>query len=404
MAWITIGLLSVAAPTLAQEPLTRADALRLEREAKAAHLAPPESSRAERLLIWLENGRFLERILSEPVGLHPVLGSVTSGGGFAVGPGYRRPGLFGGHADLTLTAATSASLRRYWLIDTRLTLPRLAGGRAFADVGAQRYDFPSEEFFGIGADSRPEDDVTYGLKNLVVSGGGGVRPHPLLSVAGRIEWMTPRISGGREDRSIQEVFDDQSAPGLERQPDFLRYTVSAEVNYRQPLGNPRRGGRYFVAYSRANDLDLDAYSFSRVDVDLQQYIPLLSDRRVLALRMVTSASTPTDQHRVPFYFQHTLGGPEDLRGFDRFRFRDDSLLLLQAEYRWEIFAAVDGAIFYDAGDVAARAGDLDLGDLKSDYGIGFRFGTSNGVFLRVEGAFGNRGGGKHFVMRYGHVF
>ena len=113
MAWITIGLLSVAAPTLAQEPLTRADALRLEREAKAAHLAPPESSRAERLLIWLENGRFLERILSEPVGLHPVLGSVTSGGGFAVGPGYRRPGLFGGHADLTLTAATSASLRRY---------------------------------------------------------------------------------------------------------------------------------------------------------------------------------------------------------------------------------------------------------------------------------------------------
>ena len=100
-------------------------------------------------------------------------------------------------------------------------------------MGAQRYDFPSEEFFGIGADSRPEDDVTYGLKNLVVSGGGGVRPHPLLSVAGRIEWMTPRISGGREDRSIQEVFDDQSAPGLERQPKFA-------------LGRPLHMGAYGV--------------------------------------------------------------------------------------------------------------------------------------------------------------
>lgn len=306
-AWLAIGLFSTATPTLAQEPLTRADALRIEREAKAARLAPPESPRAERALVWLENGRVLERLLADPVGFHPVLGSVTSGGGFAVGPGYRRPGIFGGHADLTLTAA--ASLRRYWLVDTRLALPRLAGGRAFADVGAQRYDFPAEEFFGIGANSSGEDDVSYGLKNLVVSGGAGVRPHPLLSVAGRVEWMTPRISGGTDDRSIQEAFDDRSAPGLERQPDFLRYTVSAEVNYRQPQGNPRRGGRYVLAYSRAKDLDLDAYDFSRIDVDLQQYVPLFTDRRVLALRMVTSASTPTDEHRVPFYFQQTLGGP-----------------------------------------------------------------------------------------------
>ena len=204
-------------------------------------------------------------------------------------------------------------------------------------------------------------------------------------------------------RSIQDVFDDASTPGLDRQPNFLRYEVSADFNYRQPLGNPRRGGRYFVAYSHFDDRDLDAYSFSRVNVDLQQYIPLLSDRRVLALRMVTSASDTTDQNQVPFYLQRTLGGPDDLRGFRRFRFRDENLLLLQAEYRWEIFTAVDGAIFYDAGKVASRIEDLDFSDLESDYGIGFRFGTVNGIFLRVEGAFGSSGG-KHFILRYGHVF
>ena len=79
------------------------------------------------------------------------------------------------------------------------------------------------------------------------------------------------------------------------------------------------------------------------------------------------------------------------------------LLLLQAEYRWEIFTAVDGALFYDTGKVASRVDDLDFRNLESDYGIGFRFGTRNGVFLRVEGAFGSSGG-KHFVMRFGHVF
>ena len=106
---------------------------------------------------------------------------------------------------------------------------------------------------------------------------------------------------------------------------------------------------------------------------------------------------------MPFYYQRTLGGPDDLRGFRQFRFRDKNVLLLQAEYRWEIFTAVDGAIFYDAGRVAPRFEDLGFNDLESDYGIGFRFGTRNGVFLRVEGAFGSSGG-KHFILRFGHVF
>ena len=124
---------------------------------------------------------------------------------------------------------------------------------------------------------------------------------------------------------------------------------------------------------------------------------------MLAFHAFTSLSDADDGQQVPFYLQRSLGGPDDLRGFRRFRFRDRHVLLLQAEYRWEIFTAVDGAIFYDAGKVASRAEDLDLQDLESDYGIGFRFGTANGVFLRIEGAFGS-GDGKHFVFRFGHVF
>ena len=399
--WVTVGLLALGDHAVAQEPATRAEALRLEREAKAQQLTPPEPSRSERLLIWLENGRILERLLSPPIGLYPILGSITSGGGFAVGPGYRRPGLLAGHVDLNVFAA--GTIQRYWMLDATMTMPRLAGGRVFADVGARRYDFPSEEFFGVGAGSRREDAVTYGLKNLVIGAGTGVRPHSRLSVATRVEWLTPRVSGGADDRSIQDLFDDASAPGLERQPNFLRYALSVDFNYRQPLANPRRGGRYFVGYSRVDDRDLDAYSFSRVDVDLQQYVPLLTDRRVLALRILTSTSHVTGRNQVPFYLQPSLGGADNLRGFRRFRFRDNNMLLLQAEYRWEIFSAVDGALFYDAGKVASRAADLDFTDLESDYGIGFRFGTTRGVFLRVDGAFGSRGG-KHFILRYSNVF
>ena len=64
---------------------------------------------------------------------------------------------------------------------------------------------------------------------------------------------------------------------------------------------------------------------------------------------------------------------------------------------------LDMAFFYDAGKVASRLEDLDLNDLETDYGIGFRFGTKNGIFLRVEGAFGSSAG-KHFILRFSDVF
>ena len=51
----------------------------------------------------------------------------------------------------------------------------------------------------------------------------------------------------------------------------------------------------------------------------------------------------------------TLGGNDTLRGFRNYRFRGPHALLLQAEYRWELWSGLDGALFYDAGKVALRA-------------------------------------------------
>ncbi|MND09861.1 hypothetical protein D3C83_335130 [compost metagenome] len=53
--------------------------------------------------------------------------------------------------------------------------------------------------------------------------------------------------------------------------------------------------------------------------------------------------------------------------------------------------------------VAPTAEELSIHELESDYGIGFRFGSVNGVFLRVEGAFGSNDGA-HFIFRFAHVF
>lgn len=394
-------LAGAVSPARAQEPETRSELFERERREKAKQLKPYEPGRLERALLWLENGRLLERVLNPAEGLYPKIGTITPGGGFALGPAYRRPGLFGGHADLSAFAAASVS--KYWMLEARLRLPRLARGKMFAEVHGQRYDFPAEDFFGLGPQSRREDHSTYGLENSMIGAAAGVRPAQWISFGGGVDRLSPSISAGDAGRSIGQVFDLARVPGATTQPDFLRYEAVADLNYREPRGNPRRGGQYKLSLQRFDGREANRYGFSRVEVDVQQYISLLRNRRVLALRGLASLSDAEDGREVPFYLQRTLGGPDDLRGFRRFRFRDRNLLLLQAEYRWEIFTAVDGAVFYDAGKVAARREDLNLENLESDYGIGFRFGTSNGVFLRIEGAFGSSGG-KHFIFRFGHVF
>jgi hypothetical protein len=390
-----------AAAAFAQEPATRAEALAREREAKSKQLAPPQPSRTERVLMALENDRIFERILNPAEGLYPKITNITAGGGFAVGPAYRRPGLLGERA--IFSAFAVGSVKKYWLIDARLVLPELASVHLFADVHGRVFEYPREDFFGLGPESRRENDVIYGFRSSQVGAAGGLRPVPWFALGAGVDYLTPSIGSGDGGRPISQLFNAGETPGLDVQPDFLRYELSADFNSREPRGNPRRGGQYKLVYQRLADRDLSRFSLNRVEVDLQQYVPLLRDRRVLAFRALASTSDADAGQQVPFYFQRTLGGPDDLRGFRQFRFRDRNLLLLQAEYRWEIFTAVDGAIFYDAGNVASRLEDLSLRDLESDYGIGFRFGTRSGVFLRVEGAFGSRGG-KHFIFRFGHVF
>jgi len=401
LVWSLLAVPAVPVPAPAQPPGTRAETLKRSREEKSTRLTPPQPTFLERVLIRQENDRLLERVLSPGSGLYPRFGSITAGSGLSVGPGYGAPELFGGRAEFRAWAA--ASFRKYWLLDARLTLPRLAGGAVFADVGAQRYDYPSEDFFGLGPDSARDDHVTYGLLNFVVGGGGGVKPAGWLSLGAHVDWMTPRVSGGERGRSIFEVFDPSEVPGLDRQPDFVRYDSYVRVDYATPPGNPRRGGRYVMSFQRFEDRDFDRDTFNRVEADLQQFISLLRERRVLVLRAHVSLSEATGPGEVPFYLQRTLGGPDDLRGFRRFRFRDTNILLFQVEYRWEVQSAVDAAIFYDAGSVASRREDLDVRHLESDYGFGVRFGTINGIFLRLEGAFGSRGG-KHLVLRIGDVF
>jgi outer membrane protein assembly factor BamA len=152
-----------------------------------------------------------------------------------------------------------------------------------------------------------------------------------------------------------------------------------------------------------SDVDLDQYSFRLFDVHARHFFPIFDKKRVFALQAELAAAAPATGNDVPFYVQPYIGGSRSLRSVDDYRFRDRSTFNFSVEYRWEAFSALDMALFTDFGTVAGRVSDLDLGNLKPGYGIGFRFNTPSTVFFRFDIATG-AGEGVHYYFKFSNAF
>jgi outer membrane protein assembly factor BamA len=104
---------------------------------------------------------------------------------------------------------------------------------------------------------------------------------------------------------------------------------------------------------------------------------------------------------VPFIHQPTLGGTHLLRGFAESRFRDRNAVWASAEYQWEAWWALDGAIFVDAGQVAAHRARLSLDRFEVSYGIGFRLHSDDNFMARLDIARSREGIHPILGFRYG---
>ena len=102
---------------------------------------------------------------------------------------------------------------------------------------------------------------------------------------------------------------------------------------------------------RYDDRESGAFDFTRFVGEVKAYVPLGYRNRMLAFRLRTSQGSADGASRVPFYMMETLGGARTIRGFREFRFRDSRNLLLNVEYRWEVWQYVDFTLFFDAGKV-----------------------------------------------------
>jgi hypothetical protein len=389
-------------------PQTRAAMLDQQRDEKMTTSTPHQPGLIER---WLDkyDHHSARSIFGEWYGFRFVGGDFPAGAGLNYGAGYNH--VFGStYTDranrVEVSALGARSTRGYVRGSAGFALTNVGGAPIDVRARGQYYEYPQEDFFGLGQDSRVDTRTNYLLRSTDVDVSAAWRPTSMVEIGGGVGFMSPEVGSGTDRRypSTETFFSSSSLPGFQSQPDFLRTDVSAAFDWRDNPLHPHSGGRYGATFSNYSDRDLHAYDFRRVDIDLQQYVPLPNRYRLIALR---AAATLTDAdadagQQVPFYFQPTLGGGQTLRGFREFRFRDRNSLVLTAEYRWEAWWALDGAFFIDAGKVAFKREDLSLRDLDVSYGVGFRLHSNRAFVTRLDLAFSREG----FIplLRFEHVF
>jgi len=394
--------------TPAPESLTRAALLAAAREQKGLEPKPVERSKVEKGLYWYDNQYLLSRVFGSWKGLH------IGGAGFPAGAGTKF-GVAFDHAigseqnpdranRLDVNGVAARSTRGYQRYGGGLTMRHIGASALDARVWGQKFEFPQEDLFGIGQDSSRDDRTNYLHESTEVGSELRWSPARFVTFTGGVAYLQPKIGSGTDSRfpSTDQRFDEATLPGLTAQPDFLRTDVGAAFELRDNPLHPHAGGRYAVTLSNYDDRDLSAYGFRSVTVDAQHYVPLPNKYRVVALHAAVVMTDAGAGQQVPFYYQPTLGGSQELRGFREFRFRDQNSLALSAEYRWEASWMLDAAVFVDAGKVAARRSDLNLRDLDASYGVGLRVHSNSAFVARLDLAFSREG----FIplLRFEHVF
>ena len=159
--WLSV-VAAMPAPAWADdEPAQTADrnsVLAAERDKKAAEISAPERSLVERALYWYDNQYLLTKIFDGWNGLRMAGGDFPAGAGMKFGIGFSRGASMlkvdpdrPNRAGFDTVAAYST--RGYKRLGGAFNLERVGGAPLNLHVKGQYYEFPQEDFFGLGADS-----------------------------------------------------------------------------------------------------------------------------------------------------------------------------------------------------------------------------------------------------------
>lgn len=310
-------------------------------------------------------------------GFYVDFGKMIPGAGWlSGGPGYRQ---WFGEDTILVDGSASYSWNHYKAAQARVVLPKFAKSRLALGAQVRWVDYGAIDYFGVGPDT-PESALTrFGITATHFVAHATLRPTRWFDIDAETGVLSPSL---RDDSPLT-----RAVPPID-EPRFVPSQLTLKVDTRNFPEHPTSGLLLRGSTAHYDDRTTGAFTHRRHEGEAAGFLPMFGERVVLALHGMV-VTTPRDAGSVPFYLLPSLGGANSLRSFTDYRFHDRNLAVANAELRLALMTHVDVAVFADAGNVAPRLQELNLG--KRSYGAGVRLHTRRQTFARFDAATGAEG-------------
>jgi len=362
---------------------SRAQAVADAEQEKAEHLVPQEPPHGERKFDHIQKN-ILDRIFNAN-GPALKFGGIPTGGGFSLGPQYTRQDLLADH--LTWNTYLAGSTRKWYGGGSSFDLHGLLNGHLELITDGGYQNAASVWYFGEGPDSSKSNKTDFNREFTTAhfSALGHFFDQKLTvgyTVGGLLVHVGPGDLSGTP--TTERLFTEANTPGLVQQSNFLTGTTTVQLNLtRVGFSNPE-GLQLEADDSQFFDQSGHQANFHLLETQATYYLPLTNGMRTLIFRVRNETAFAEDNQTVPFYLQPTLGGPDDLRGYDRYRFYGDGNSVATAEYRWSVSQTLEMAVFGEGGNVYQRPGLIGFRDVRGDGGVGFRIKNKQATVMRLD--------------------
>lgn len=285
---------------------------------------------------------------------------------------------------------------------------------------------PTQKYFGLGNNDVGSHPLsTNAIERYTALETLGWRLTPRLTLALTVGFNHVRISRGVRD-DAGDPFTPDVFPNLAGVHGGTTNPVSLAVIYddRDNLTQPSRGWNAFMKVQHVGPELASDYRYTRLVFSGSYLFPVFNARHILGLRL-RGQYVDASAREVPFYELPSLGGDQNMEGFQKDRFRGQASLLFSMIYREELTTfnfrniwnvRLDGVLFGDAGRVFINARDWQnqfrvnrdlvprlLSNFRYDYGTGLRIALGQVLVARLDVGFSAEESGL-FYLSFGQIF
>jgi hypothetical protein len=376
---------------------SRAQAVIDAEQDKSLRLVRQEPPRGEQDFDHIQKG-ILDRIFNAN-GPSLKFGGIPTGGGFSLGPQYARQDLLADH--LTWNTYVAGSTRKWYGGASSLDFHDLFNGHLELKADGGYENSASVWYFGEGPNSSKNDKTDFDREFTTthfaaLSHFFDQKLTVGYIVGGLLVHVGPGDLSGTPP--TQQFFTGADTPGLSQQSNFITGTTTVQLDLSRPGFSNPEGLQLEANDSQFFDRSGNQANFHLLETQATYYLPLTNGMRTLVFRARNETAFAENNQVVPFYLQPTLGGPDDLRGYDRYRFYADGNSVATAEYRWSISQTLEMSIFGDGGNVYQRPGLIGFRDLHGDGGFGFQIKNKQASVMRFDVGFSPEGVHVWFVF------